>query len=99
MAIRKIDLMHRTFGMDPAHICGECHNLVEYSYHDKLYRKCKVYGLTSSAATDWAKRYIACGRFNQEHNGREIVWLVRATKRQEAQKNCVLSGQMSFLED
>lgn len=36
MALRKIDLMHRTFGICDGHTCGECSNLVSYSYNDRI---------------------------------------------------------------
>ena len=61
MAVRKIDLMHRFFGKDEAHTCGECNNLCSYRYRGKTYRKCEIYGVTNSEASDWAKRWTACG--------------------------------------
>ena len=59
-ALRKIELMHRQFGVIEGKTCRECSNLTEHRY-DKLYRKCKIYGETSSEATDWAMRWKACG--------------------------------------
>lgn len=71
-ATRKIDLMHKHFGRCPGHTCGECSNLQEHRY-DKVYRKCTVYGISASEATDWAKRWEACGIFNKEYRGEPIV--------------------------
>ena len=81
MAIRKIELMHRQFGRCEAHLCGECGNLVSGRYHNKNYRKCKIYGLTHSEASDWAKRWTACGMFNRAYTGRPIINLVRPEKK------------------
>ena len=75
-ATRKIDLMHKCFGRFPGHTCGECSNLHERRY-DKVYRKCTVYGISASEATDWAKRWEACGIFNKEYCGEPIVRLVK----------------------
>ena len=77
MAIRKIDLMHRYFGKCPGHSCRECSNLVEGRYHDKILRKCKVYGMTHSEASDWAKRWEACGMFNKPWSRGPVMQLVR----------------------
>ena len=100
MALRKIDLMHKFFGICEGHTCGECSNLVEEPYHGKMYRKCKVYGQSNSEATDWAKRYLACGRFNEPYTGRPIIECVKPvrTKQEEAQR-IELEGQTSLFEE
>lgn len=54
--IKKIDRMHAMFGLDERHKCGECSNLVCGRYRSKILKKCRVYGLTHSQASDWAKR-------------------------------------------
>lgn len=74
-ATRKIDLMHKHFGRCQGHTCGECSNLQEHLW-DKVYRKCAVYGISASEATDWAKRWEACGMFCKEYHGGPIVRLV-----------------------
>lgn len=94
--IRKIDLMHKVFGKTGGmHICKECSNFVQGQYHDRILRKCKVYGLTHSQASDWAKRYEACGMFNKEWKGHDIIELV---KRGGVQPKDVipLDGQIAF---
>ena len=94
---RKIDLMHRQFGKYSSkglHICGECSNFIRYRYHDKLYRKCTVYGVTSSEASDWARKYEACGMFNQEYNGNPIIELVKHNASPEPEP--LLDGQIIF---
>lgn len=97
MALRKIDLMQKHFGVCNGHTCGECSNLVEGTYHGKTLRKCKVYGLTHSEATDWAKRWLACGMFNGNYNGRPIMELVKPTRtnHEEAQR-IELDGQIKL---
>lgn len=73
MALRKIDIMYQLFGKTDGHCCRECSNLVEGRYHDKILRKCKVYGMTHSEASDWAKRYQACGMFNKPWHKEPII--------------------------
>ena len=97
MALRKQYLMQKNFGICEGHTCGECSNLVEGRYHDKTLRKCKVYGMTHSEASDWAKRYLACGMFNRAYTGRPIIELVKSgrTKQEEGQR-IPLEGQISM---
>ena len=97
MAIRKIDLMHREFGKLYGNTCGECSNFTEYRY-DKRYYKCKVYGCTSSEASDWAKKWLACGMFNRSWGDKPIMRLVRPTRKdKEEMQNTPIDGQISLL--
>lgn len=73
--IRKITRMHDLFGVDPCHKCGECSNFVSGRYRSKILRKCSVYGLTHSQASDLAKSWTACGMFNREYAGRNAIEL------------------------
>ena len=66
MAIRKIDLMHQLFGKASG-LCRDCSHYQRYHYRDKPYRKCEVYGITNSEASDWVGRYQACGLFNKPY--------------------------------
>ena len=77
MAIRKIDLMHREFGFSPGNRCKTCQHFWRGRYHDYMYSKCKVYGMTNSEASDWSGRYDACGMYNRVYNGNPIIRLVR----------------------
>lgn len=61
---KKIELMHNRFGEDPDHTCGECCNFQQHRYNHS-YFKCAVYGSSASSATDWRRRYTACGHFNK----------------------------------
>lgn len=77
MNLRKIDLMHQLYGKAEPHKCRDCSNLVTGRYHDKTLRKCRVYGLTHSEASDWAMKYTACRMFNKEYTGQPIINLVK----------------------
>ena len=77
MNLRKIDLMHHLYGKAEPHKCRDCSNLITGGYHDKTFRKCKVYGLTRSEASDWAVKYTACRMINKEYTGRPIIELVK----------------------
>ena len=96
MAVRKVELMHRMFGKNEAHTCGECNNLVEGRYHTRILRKCRIYGLTHSEASDWAKRWTACGKFNCEYSGRPIIDFVRPDRTKPPIQDEPLENQISF---
>ena len=100
MALRKIDLMHKFFGICDGHTCGECSTHVEKPYHGKMNRKCKVYGQSNSEATDWAKRYLACGMFNKPYKGPRFVERVKPTRtNQEEAQRIELEGQTSLFKE
>ena len=99
MALRKLELMHHMFGADPAHTCGECFNMVCGRYGNRTLRKCAVYGLTHSEASDWAKSWVACGRFNQTYAGGPIIRLVRSGGGHEASDDEPLENQISLWEE
>lgn len=97
MAVRKLELMHRQFGRCEAHVCRECIHLISERYHSKTYNKCKVYGLTHSEASDWAKRWTSCGMFNNVYAGRPIINLVRPEKKKaDIALDEPLEGQMEL---
>lgn len=60
MTARKIDAMHILYGEGEG-TCADCPFLWEGMYHDRKLMKCSVYGMTHSEATDWRKKYAACG--------------------------------------
>lgn len=97
MALRKIELMYRMFGKTEGHTCRECSNLEKVRVSNRTFTKCKVYGCTSSEASDWVQRYQACGMFNKPWNKGPIIQLVKPirTKPDEAQR-VPLDGQMSM---
>ena len=82
-ALRKIDRMHALFGLQDGHICGECSNFVIGKYRGMMLRKCKVYGMAHSTASDWVKRYPACGMFNHNYTGDDVIRLSKQFKKQD----------------
>lgn len=70
---RKIDEMHRRFGVLEDKYCEDCSNLIKGRYRGMNLRKCTVYGATHSEASDWRKKYTACGMYNKEWRGAEII--------------------------
>ena len=96
MAIRKIDLMHRQFGRRDDASCGDCKNLVTFVSSGKKYRKCTVYGETSSEASDWAKYYPACGMYNTEYHGRPVIELVKRRRPETKPEDRPIEGQIGM---
>ena len=67
---RKIEAMHDYYGYaDPSELCKNCCNFLSGKYHNKTLRKCRAYGCTHSAASDWNAGWLACGYFNQPWRG------------------------------
>ena len=98
MALRKLDLMHRFFGVSDGHTCRECSNFTRGKIHSKTLHKCTVYGVTSSEATDWAGRWIACGVFNQTVNRKPIMREVIPERKRKEVDNTPIDGQISLEE-
>lgn len=102
MAKRKIDLMHKMFGKTEQ-VCKNCdHFLCDHflrgRYRDRVYRKCEVYGVTSSEASDWNAFYQACGLFNKPYpyEGNPIIHCVTPDRKAEVD-NEPLEGQLDLL--
>mgnify|MGYP003571254749 CR=1 FL=1 len=94
---RKIDAMHLRFGILPDKRCEDCTNLIKGKYHGLSLRKCTVYGATHSEATDWRKKYIACGMYNKGYTGtRPIIELLKCGKREF--EEIPIHGQIDLLE-
>ena len=91
-AIRKIALMYREFGKEEGHKCKECSNFAHGRYRSRTLSKCCVYGLTHSEASDWSGRYDACGMFNKEWNGNDLIRMVGSYPKEDAP----ISGQESL---
>lgn len=64
---KPIELMHLYFGVKGGiHCCGTCCNLLTLKKGQRTVRKCKAFGVTSSASSDFAKRWDACGLYGEE---------------------------------
>ena len=58
-------------------------------------RKCTVYGATHSEASDWRKKYVACGMYNKDWKGPEIIRLINSGPR-ERDQIMPLEGQIEM---
>ena len=69
MRLRKIEAMHAMFGK-AAGICKDC----KY-FRGSIggYKKCRIYGISASEATDWANKWPACGLKDSEYTGSSTV--------------------------
>ena len=63
--LRKIDAMHKLFGISPGKRCGDCQHLRTYQQGQRRWFKCELYGTSASVATDWVKKWDACGLFDK----------------------------------
>jgi hypothetical protein len=96
MANRKIDAMYREYGTDCAHKCADCTNLCVYTAN-KTWYKCAAYGTSSSAATDWTKKWAACGLYGKPLEADHVPLIKRLTSTKQQEKP--IDGQMTFLEE
>ena len=96
MANRKIDAMHREYRTDCAHKCADCTNLCVYTAN-KTWYKCAAYGTSSSAATDWTKKWAACGLYGKPLEADHVPLIKRLTSTKQQEKP--IDGQMTFLEE
>lgn len=96
MANRKIDAMHREYGTDCAHKCADCPNLCIHMTSKRRY-KCEAYGKSSSAATDWTKKWAACGLYGKPLEADHVPLIKRLTSTKQQEKP--IDGQMTFLEE
>ena len=94
--IRKIAAMHTLFGNLAGHTCGECRHFISGTYHDRILQKCDLYGLTHSAASDWIKRWPACGLFNRDYHGRPVITQLRRLQPAKSPTEITVPGQMRF---
>ena len=97
MNLRKIELMYREFGKTDGATCGTCSNFISGRYHTKYLSKCTVYGCTHSEASDWRKKYPACGCYNKEWKGNDIMGLVKHAPRPK--ERVEIDGQRSMFDE
>ena len=91
---RKIDAMHILYGTGEG-FCDECKFFREGYYHDKKLFKCSIYGLTHSVATDWRKKYVACGLKNKLScdDDRPVIERLKCQRQRQAEP---IDGQISM---
>lgn len=95
--LRKIDLMHELFGKADGK-CKDCEHYRTFKHHDKSYRKCEVYGITQSEASDWKAGYDACGLFPNKENlyERDIIELRICNNRDSEEQ---IEGQINMFDN
>ena len=94
MTNRKLAAMHARFGIDESHKCKDCNHLISYTANRRWY-KCECYGNSSSEATDWRLKWIACGLFNQEYDGYPVKEILKHSPKYNNPESQV-EGQMSI---
>ena len=87
----KIALMHERFGSNEERKCKECDYYEHFRYRNKWYRKCRVYGMSHSEATDWNAGFVSCGCIDTPTNCRNIYKTKRPQRIVEQ-----LNGQMEI---
>lgn len=91
--MNKIDLMHKLFGRKTG-LCKNCEHFI-HKEHDKIYRKCEIYGNTNGEGTDWKANNIACGLYpDVQYRGRIVAEI--ANKQHKNKKEETLEGQMQM---
>ena len=82
--------------MLPSKRCEDCSNLIKGRYHNMFLRKCMVYGATHSEASDWRKKYVACGLFNKEWTGGKIIDVCKSENAKKTNELFPIDGQISI---
>ncbi|MBM4048296.1 MAG: hypothetical protein FJ279_24605 [Planctomycetes bacterium] len=70
---RRILDMHKTFGLAPGAVCGDCRHFQGISFA-RTYYKCDLTVMTHGAATDWRATWPACGRFEKREGKPVVHW-------------------------
>lgn len=91
MTKRKIALMYDIFGKADG-LCKDCKHFLNTTHRDRAYRKCRVYGITKSEASDWKGKQEACGAFNKDVKETNIIRMVKPEREPDEQ----IEGQISF---
>ena len=60
----RLRVMHKMYGRDPAHTCGQCRHLIARRY-SRVYYKCGLTRQTAGPGTDWRKSWEACSKFEE----------------------------------
>jgi hypothetical protein len=97
---RTIKAMHKQYGKDPLHKCGDCCNYLRWRYHARILHKCRAYGLTHSEASDWRVKWEACGLYNKpfdEDAMRPLMFVLTRTREKEPTEPD--PRQLTFLPD
>lgn len=99
MTDRKITAMHREYGKDTAHKCVNCQNFCIYATKNRMLYKCMAYGVSASAATDWSKRWTACGMYGHPARKGDTPLFERLKHAKRKADVEPLDGQISMWEE
>lgn len=92
----KIGFMYGQFGMAEGK-CKDCSNYKRWKYGEKRYiRKCRVYGISQSVATDWKGSFNACGMYNKNPEGVGNMYKRNKGKSLDPLNEKPLPGQIEF---
>ena len=95
MTDRKIAAMHKYYGEANGKTCGQCPWLYRVTGYNRAWYKCAAYGNSNSEATDWAKRWNACGLIDGDINGlTPMVEILKHASRKEPEQP--LKGQVDM---
>ena len=97
MTARKIEAMHLLYGTGEG-VCDDCPFFYEVWYRDRHYFKCSVYGMTHSEATDWRRKYAACGLKHKESRPDERPVIDRLKGQRINTGEVQIEGQISLEE-
>jgi len=62
--LTKSAFMWHYYGKRDDKRCSDClHLITVYGDMPRTYFKCELYGVSASSATDWRKKWTACGKF------------------------------------
>lgn len=93
--MKKIDKMHSMFGTESGRICKDCDHLVVYRHHNRMVRKCEIYGDTRSEASDWAQSWDACGLIDREWHG---IPIIKTSRWKDKKTDEQIPGQISIFD-
>lgn len=63
---KRIQDMHTMYGKKADHICGSCKHFRILKGYAGIYFKCDLTNMTHGSATDWRKKWPACGKLEVE---------------------------------
>jgi len=87
--MKKNSIMYELYGYGDG-LCSSCKHLVRFE-HGHVFYKCKAYGISNSAATDWRLKYNACGLKNKDLKGINPAYKEKA-------KDEPMEGQVNLLD-
>lgn len=92
--MKKIQAMYKCGGgTDYRHTCHECKNCLRIQKGGRKVYKCRIYGESNSAASDWKASYIACRWFDRVYLGPPIMRMSEQKNHREE-----IQGQISMFD-